>query len=94
MALEDDKELGQTGVVNAAIRSAKKAARPAKIGIPVHRSVSTSKRTKARKGTSKAGGAFDRDLSSKAARSEGVRAKKGDAIGGMGKHKGGKRRGK
>ncbi|OAX42987.1 DEAD-domain-containing protein [Rhizopogon vinicolor AM-OR11-026] len=90
LALEADKELGQTGAVNAAIRSAKKAARPAKIGIPV----STSKKTKTRKATSRAGGAFDRDLSSKAARSEGVRAKKGDAIGGMGKHKGGKRKGK
>lgn len=91
LALEADKELGQTGAVNAAIRSAKKAARPAKIGIPVP---STSKRTKARKATSRAGGAFERDLSSKASRSEGVRAKKGDAIGGMGKHKGGKRKGK
>lgn len=76
--------------MNAAIRSAKKAARPAKIGIPVHRTASTSKRSKGRK----AGGGFERDLSSKAARSEGVRAKKGDAIGGMGKHKGEKRRGK
>ena len=93
LALEADKELGQTGAVNAAIRSAKKAARPAKIGIPVHRSVSTSKRSKGKKGTSKAG-AFDRDLSSKVARSEGVRAKRGDAIGRMGKHKGEKRRGK
>lgn len=93
MALEADKELGETGAVNAAIRSAKKAARPAKIGIPDHRNVPASKRTKARKGASKTGGnTFDRDLSSKAARGEGVRAKKGDAIGGMGKRKGGKRR--
>lgn len=94
MALEADKELGETGAVNAAIRSAKKAARPAKIGIPEHRNVPASKRTKARKGASKTGGnTFDRDLSSKVARGEGVHAKKGDAIGGMGKRKGGKRRG-
>ncbi|KAG2752414.1 DEAD-domain-containing protein [Suillus brevipes Sb2] len=94
MALEADKELGETGAVNAAIRSAKKAARPAKIGIPEHRNVPASKRTKARKGASKTGGnTFDRDLSSKVARGEGVHAKKGDAIGGMSKRKGGKRRG-
>lgn len=94
MALEADKELGETGAVNAAIRSAKKAARPAKIGIPEHRNVPASKGTKARKGASKTGGnTFDRDLSSKVARGEGVHAKKGDAIGGMGKRKGGKRRG-
>jgi ATP-dependent RNA helicase DDX27 len=95
MALEADKELGETGAVNAAIRSAKKAARPAKIGIPDHRNVPASKRTKTRKGASRTGGnIFDRDLSSKPARGEGVRAKKGDAIGGMGKRKGGKRRDK
>ncbi|KAG1769255.1 DEAD-domain-containing protein [Suillus occidentalis] len=94
MALEADKELGETGAVNAAIRSAKKAARPAKIGIPEHRNVPASKRTKAKKGASKTGGnTFDRDLSSKVARGEGVHAKKGDTIGGMGKRKGGKRRG-
>ncbi|KAG1750011.1 DEAD-domain-containing protein [Suillus paluster] len=95
MALEADKELGETGAVNAAIRSAKKAARPAKIGIPGHQNAPTSKRTKARKGTLRTGsGAFDRDLSSKAAKGEGVHAKKGDTIGGMGKRKGGKRKGK
>jgi ATP-dependent RNA helicase DDX27 len=95
MALEADKELGETGAVNAAIRSAKKAARPAKIGIPDHRNVPASKRTKTRKGASRTGGnIFDSDLSSKPARGEGVRAKKGDAIGGMGKRKGGKRRDK
>ncbi|KAG2366552.1 P-loop containing nucleoside triphosphate hydrolase protein [Suillus spraguei] len=95
MALEADKELGETGAVNAAIRSAKKASRPAKIGIPDHRNVPVSKRKKARKGTSRTGGnTFDKDLSSKAARGEGVHAKKGDAIGGMSKRKGGKRRDK
>lgn len=95
MALEADKELGEAGAVNAAIRSAKKAARPAKIGIPDHRNVPVSKRRKTKKGVSRTGGnTFDRDLSSKAARGEGVHAKKGDAIGGMGQRKGGKRRDK
>jgi ATP-dependent RNA helicase DDX27 len=82
--------------MKAAIRSAKKAARPAKIGVPEKR---TSKPKGKKSGPIKiarTGGAFDRDIEQKAGNSgrrEGVRAKKGDAIGGMGK-KGGKRKGK
>jgi ATP-dependent RNA helicase DDX27 len=100
MAMADDEELGGGGAVKAAIRSAKKAARPAKIGVPEKRtSKSKAKNTKSgvRRVTARAGGVFDRDLEQKGGtsggRREGVRAKKGDAIGGMGK-KGGKRKAK
>lgn len=99
MAMEDDKELGDGGAVKAAIRSAKKAARPPKIGVPEKRSSKPKGNTKPgpKRATARAGGAFDRDLGQKVGsveRREGVRAKRGDAIGGMGKKKGGKRKGK
>ncbi|KIM85227.1 hypothetical protein PILCRDRAFT_5570 [Piloderma croceum F 1598] len=97
IAKEDDEELGDSSAMKAAIRSAKKAARPVKIGVPEKR---TSKPKGEKSGSIKvkarAGGAFDRDIEQKAGNSgrrEGVRAQKGDAIGGMGK-KGGKRKGK
>jgi ATP-dependent RNA helicase DDX27 len=96
MATEDDEELGDTGAVKAAIRFAKKAARPARIGAPEKRSSKTKgKKSSPIKVTARAGGAFDRDFEQKGngGRREGVRAKKGDAVGGMGK-KGGKRKGK
>ncbi|KAF7969342.1 hypothetical protein HWV62_27671 [Athelia sp. TMB] len=100
MAREDDDELGDRGAVHAAIRSAKKAARPAKIGVPEKRP--TKSKSKVRKSgpkrvTARAGGAFDSDIGQKggsAGRREGVRAKKGDTVGGMGKKKGGKPRAK
>jgi ATP-dependent RNA helicase DDX27 len=100
MAIEDDEELDDGGAVKAAIRSAKKAARPAKIGVPDKRpskSKGKAKKSGPKKVTARAGGAFDRDFGQKGesgGRREGVRAKKGDAIGGMGKSKGGKRKGK
>jgi len=82
--------------MNAAIRSAKKAARPAKIGVPEKRMSKSKGKSGPIKVKARAGGAFDRDIEQKAGNSgrrEGVRAKRGDAIGGMGK-KGGKRKGK
>jgi ATP-dependent RNA helicase DDX27 len=94
--MQDDEELGDGGAVKAAIRSAKKAARPTKIGVPTSKSKGKSNKSGARRVTARAGGAFDRDLGQKGSsggRREGVRAKKGDAIGGMGK-KGGKRKAK
>ncbi|KIJ68429.1 hypothetical protein HYDPIDRAFT_106624 [Hydnomerulius pinastri MD-312] len=91
MAIEADKEFGDSGAVNAAIRSAKKEARPGKIGIPQSKNTAPSKKRQKPKVTSRVGGAFDRDLSAKGTKGEGIRAKKGDNIGGMGKRKGGKR---
>lgn len=92
MALEDD-DAAETGAIKAAVRSAKKAARPAKIGEPERKPTSRKAEKKAKsKSKAKAStrGGFDNDLSQKTSR-EGVRAKKGDKIGGMGK-KGGKKR--
>ncbi|KIK83138.1 hypothetical protein PAXRUDRAFT_35494 [Paxillus rubicundulus Ve08.2h10] len=86
IALEADKESGDSKVLNAAIRSAKKAARPGKMSNPPSKS-STQKS----KVTSQTKSAFELDLSGKWGRGEGIRAKKGDAIGGMGKRKGGRR---
>lgn len=100
MAMEEDEELGDAGAVQAAIRSAKKAARPTKIGVPEKqktKSKNKDKKSGPKRVTARAGGAFDRDYGQKVAvggRREGVRAKKGDAVGGMGKKKGGKRTGK
>ena len=95
MAMEEDAE--ETGAIRAAVRSAKKASRPAKIGEPERRATSSKskkrdkKAARAKSVTKSKGGAFDRDLGQRPAR-EGVRAKKGDVIGGMGKKKGGKRK--
>lgn len=91
MALEDD-DANETGAIKAAVRSAKKASRPAKIGEPERKPASRKAEKKAKakkimKVTAKGG--FDKDLSQKSSR-EGVRAKKWDKIGGMGK-KGGKK---
>jgi len=100
MAMEEDDAGGESGVIRAAVRSAKKAAQPAKIGEPERRPAAISKKrekNKERKLRGKAaariGGAFDKDLGQRRAK-EGVRAKKGDVIGGMGKKKGGKRKAK
>ncbi|KAH9944396.1 DEAD-domain-containing protein [Epithele typhae] len=93
MAMEED-EAPDSGAIRAAVRSAKKASRPGKIGEPEKRPVSSKeKRKKARaKSVSKPkGSAFEKDLGQRAPR-EGARAKKGDVIGGMGKKKGGKRK--
>lgn len=92
--MEEDDEIGDSRAVNAAIRSAKKSAQPAKIGVPEKRSSQSSK-SKAKKRrtkvTARTGGAFERDLGQKSG-GEGVRAKKGDVIGGMGKKSGKRRR--
>jgi len=81
LAMEEDKEMGDSGALKAAVRSAKKSARPTKIGIPERR---TAKSTKSKKGKlARAGKVFDKDLGQKSGHGEGVRAKKGDAVGGM-----------
>ncbi|TRM66343.1 P-loop containing nucleoside triphosphate hydrolase protein [Schizophyllum amplum] len=95
LANEEDEE--DSKAVNAAIRSAKKATRPTKIGLPEARTAKPAKSKKKGKPTkvtgSRPGGTFDRDLGQKGAKTEGVRAKKSDAVGRVGK-KPGKRKGK
>lgn len=93
LALEDDNERGDAGAIAASIRSAKKAGRPAPIGEPERR---LAKRTKSKDKSVKrkkpigrvASAGFDRDLGQKKGPSEGVRARRGDVVGGMGKKKG------
>ncbi|TFK41137.1 DEAD-domain-containing protein [Crucibulum laeve] len=94
MIMEEDKEMGDDKALNAAIRLAKKANRPSKIGVPEPLSAKNRKAAKKRsKARTKSGGStFESDLGQKPNAREGIRAKKGDAIS-MGK-KGGKRKGK
>ena len=102
LAMEEDERAGDNAAVNAAIRSAKKAARPSKIGLPESKMAPRRSKDKRKKSTSRKvtghTGTFDRDMGEKKAASrEGVRAKRGDIIGGMSKKKGtasGKRKGK
>ncbi|KAI9063051.1 DEAD-domain-containing protein [Trametes sanguinea] len=95
MALEED-DAAETGAIRAAVRSAKKASRPVKIGEPERRPAQSKKKDKKKAARSKTvtkqkGSSFEKDLGQRPAR-EGVRAKKGDVIGGMGKKRGGKRK--
>ena len=107
LAREEDAQ--ETGAIKAAVRSAKKTQRPAKIGEKQTQLESSKQRSrdKARKKqkvtAGKSSSVFDKDLGQRprasgatggAANREGVRAKKGDKIGGMGKKGGGKRKGK
>jgi ATP-dependent RNA helicase DDX27 len=62
---------------DAAIRSAKKAARPAKIGEP-SRSASRPKQKRKSGGSSKVG--FSHDQGLRASRREGIHAKRGDHV--------------
>ena len=93
MTLEEDKELGDNRSLNAAIRSAKKAAQPAKIGVPERKDSKSLK--KKRKVSARSGNTFDSDFGQKSKNREGVRAKRGDTVK-LGKAGGkkGKRRGK
>lgn len=91
MATEADKEIGDTAGLNAAIRSAKKAAKPGKIKMTLSKGPTGLKHSAKSRTRSRALSTFEQDLSVKKARSEGIRAKKGDAVGGMGKRKSGKR---
>lgn len=91
--MEEEKESGDRGAIAASIRSAKKASRPAPIGEPERRPAKKSKgKGKGKKKTAVRAGkiGFDRDMGQKRSSAEGVRARKGDVIGGMGKKKGGK----
>ncbi|KAF7791845.1 hypothetical protein EIP86_002869 [Pleurotus ostreatoroseus] len=101
MAMEDD--VGETVAIRAAVRAAKKSFKPVKIGEPERRASSKADKKKASKkrsaapassvkGKGKGKGNFDKEMGQRPVR-EGVRAKKSDIIGGMGKKKGGKRKG-
>ena len=96
--MEDDEEIGDGGAMKAAIRFAKKAARPAKIGIPEKRAIeikNKGKKSKTKVTKGRSGGAFNQDLGQKnmgGKSLEGIRAKKGDVIGGMSRKKGGKKK--
>lgn len=94
--MEEDE--GETTAVRAAVRSAKKASRPAKIGLPETRPAKAGKaKSKEKEKKRKAGrvagakGVFDRDMGEKrksgggGGAREGARAHKSDKIGGMGK---------
>jgi ATP-dependent RNA helicase DDX27 len=87
--MEEDKELGDERAVNAAIRMAKKSARPSKIGVPLPAKTSNEK---AKRRPLRYGSAFERDLGQKPKHQEGIRAKKGDTVK-LGK-KGGKHKGR
>jgi ATP-dependent RNA helicase DDX27 len=93
MAMEEDDKSGNNGAVEAAIRSAKKFARPTKIGVRQTVPRNQPKKKSRTKGALRTGSAFERDLERNIGHGEGVRAKKGDAVAGMGK-KGGKKKGK
>jgi len=92
--VKTDEEMGDTGALKAAIRSAKRSARPTKIGVPVKRALNPKEKNKksGRRVTSRVG-AFEKDLGQTTVKGEGMRAKKGDMIGRTGKRVG-KRRGK
>lgn len=99
MAMEEDDAAPESGTIRAAVRSAKKAARPARIGEPERRPINNKKakdknrKSSHKKVSAKSGSAFEKDLGQRSSR-EGVRSKKGDVIGGMGKKKGGKHKSK
>lgn len=95
LALEED-EADRVGTVatGAAIRAAKKAARPPKIGEPLPKQANGKGRDKDKRKKKLVKG-FDSDLSARGKKSgagagarEGARAKRGDKIGGMGGKKG------
>ncbi|KAI0271361.1 DEAD-domain-containing protein [Gloeopeniophorella convolvens] len=76
---EETKE--ERKAADAAIRSAKKSARPAKIGIPDKPSSKQGKSKQKKKKVALGKAGFGQDQGSRSSRGEGVRAKRGDAIG-------------
>lgn len=88
MAMEEDKE--DHSAIAASIRSAKKASRPTKIGVSVTPVVGKgrSKDRKAKRSKSSSGALVGPDKVGPKGKNEGVRARRTDAVGGMGKKKG------
>lgn len=70
MMIEDDAKSGEEKAMNAAIRSAKKSARPVKIGLP-QKPTRPKTKNKRQRITAHSGGAFDRDWERKAGKSRG-----------------------
>ncbi|KAH9480511.1 nucleolar DEAD-box protein required for synthesis of 60S ribosomal subunit [Psilocybe cubensis] len=79
---EEDKEFNDSKAINASIRSAKKANRPAKIGLPEQKLARPSKKkNKSAAKISKGKGIFESDFGQKfKSTNEGIRAKRDDAI--------------
>ncbi|OCH96178.1 DEAD-domain-containing protein [Obba rivulosa] len=94
MAMDEDDGAADSTAIRLAVRSAKKASRPTKIGEPEARQSRNKKSVKKskKKASARAASGFDKDASQRTTSREGVRAKKGDVIGGMGKKKGGRRK--
>lgn len=83
IAMEEDET--DQRVIGASIRSAKKSMRPTKIGMPEPRQQKVKqKKTRGGPKSLKNKSPFDRDLGQHA-KTEGVRAKKGDSVGRAGK---------
>jgi len=81
MITAEDEELGDQKSLNASIRSAKKAARPAKIGVPERGGLHTAKKkNKSSTKEPRGGGSFESDLSQKSQPREGIRARRDDAV--------------
>ncbi|CAA7261381.1 unnamed protein product [Cyclocybe aegerita] len=81
MTTEDDKEANDSKALNAAIRSAKKAFRPQKIGVSERRnSKPTKKKRKTLGRPSKSGSTFEGDMGKGPKAREGIRSRKGDTV--------------
>lgn len=79
--MAEDEELGDQKSLNASIRSAKKAARPAKISVPEKGGLHTGKkRNKSLTKKSRRDSTFESDLSQKSRPREGIRARRDDAV--------------
>jgi ATP-dependent RNA helicase DDX27 len=81
LADEEDKASNDHGAIHAAIRSAKKASRPSKIGAQEKSSASASKKAHKRKVVGDHQDRFNDELGHKIGSREGLRAKKGDKVG-------------
>jgi ATP-dependent RNA helicase DDX27 len=79
MTLEDDKEFGDSGVLKAAIRSAKRSTRPSKIRALAGTSSAKSSNLRTKRGKVTVGtkGVFERDFDRKGRRQE-ARANDGE----------------
>jgi len=94
LAMEEDTAENSKNTTAAAIRSAKKAQRPSKIGEPERRATNPKKekRRKEKERKKVRAGGFDKDIGSKGLKSrEGFKAKRTDGISLGGKKKGSKK---
>ncbi|KAF9527593.1 ATP-dependent RNA helicase drs1 [Crepidotus variabilis] len=80
LAMEEDQEFNDTKSIHSAIRSAKKAHRPTKIGMPEVKDTKGNKKKTKSSLSKKARSSFDTDVGSKRKAVEGIRSKKNDAV--------------